>query len=563
MTERFAAWGEQETEKGVPPMIAMVADPVGITMEVNHLVLRRGAEWTDHSSRKNKLESASQLESVRMAIMNGAVKEEGEKRYGAEMLKATMLSIISPTATRHLGIHPTTWSEQRVEALKEVPMEEQIKIASERWSKYSKAYDADGMTRFLENYQEELAAHESRVLQPLDSAYLLWLQSPQLLAAFMHNYDTKMPDNGRDYLLTVNAIISDSTGRNSVREYLKEKLGGDPSDPANIFLRAMAFNQEQLINDVKTLCEQPSSNPRDPINPLGLAVYKKVEGHFAAFGMSKWLELSGQLSSLFFALGGPLAERATAFIDTGLVWGAAALPDRFAISFMRANLAATSPGQQLAAVEITGSRQAVARSLATAIADMSGGRGSLYRSGGRQVYDQQAEKVVSGKALIVVDEAEFKRLQMMSGRTPSAQRAATIATHVQVHDFERLYAASVRRFSSLEVKGGVIGALFAAASVSTAYGELAKAEAEANKKVGSASAAKKVKIAYWQVRSGMAALVGGLAETAAVMARQFSWGIKPIPLLNVLGVFNNYSQALSTVGRLLGGVGGIIAGVLT
>src|SRR5699024_2455804 len=310
-------------------------------------------------------------------------------------------------------------------------------------------------------------------------------------------------------------------------------------------------------------CEQPSSNPRDPINPLGLAVYKKVEGHFAAFGTSKWLKLSGQLSSLFFALGGPLAERATAFIDTGLVWGAAALPDRFAISFMRANLAATSPGQQLAAVEFTGSRQAVARSLATAIADMSGGRVSLYRSGGRQVYDQQAEKVVSGKALIVEDEAEFKRLQMMSGRTPSAQRAATIATHVQVHAFERLYAASVRRFSSLEVKGGVIGALFAAASGSTAYGELAKAEAEANKKVGSASAAKKVKIAYWQVRSGMAALVGGLAETAAAMARHFSWGIKPIPLLGNVTFFKSYSQALSTVGRLLGGVGGIIAGVLT
>src|SRR5699024_721800 len=134
------------------------------------------------------------------------------------------------------------------------------------------------------------------------------------------------------------------------------------------------------------------------------------------------------------------------------------------------------------------------------------------------------------------------------------------ATHVQVHDFERLYAASVRRFSSLEVRGGVSGALFAAASVSTAYGELAKADAEANKKVGSASAAKKVKIAYWQVRSGMAALVGGLAETAAAMARHFSWGARPIPLLSGFNILNSYSQALSTVGRLLGGVGGIIAG---
>src|SRR5699024_12453884 len=109
----------------------------------------------------------------------------------------------------------------------------------------------------------------------------------------------------------LNAIMSDSTGRSSVRKYLKQKLGEHPSDTTNIFLRAMAFNQEQLINDVKTLCEQSSRIPRDPINPLGLAVYKKVEDHFAAFGMSKWLELSGQLSSLFFALGGPLAERAT------------------------------------------------------------------------------------------------------------------------------------------------------------------------------------------------------------------------------------------------------------
>src|SRR5699024_3106919 len=74
---------------------------------------------------------------------------------------------------------------------------------------------------------------------------------------------------------------------------------------------------------------------------------------------------------------------------------------------------------------------------------------------------------------------------------------------------------------------------------------------------------KKVKIAYWQVRSGMAALVGGLAETAAAMARHFSWGARPIPLLGRISVLSSYSQALSTVGRLLGGVGGIIAGVLT
>ena len=60
----------------------------------------------------------------------------------------------------------------------------------------------------------------------------------------------------------------------------------------------------------------------------------------------------------------------------------------------------------------------------------------------------------------------------------------------------------------------------------------------------------------------MAALVGGLAETAAAMARQFAWGIKPIPLLRGFNILNSYSQALSAVARLLGGVGGIIAGVL-
>lgn len=536
-------WGKKAKNQ---PMMTTVPDPVGISMELNQLALHRASEWEDEPERKKRFESSAQIENVRNAVANGAVKQEADDRVENATWAVAITRLLAPTASRRV-IRPD-WAQRAGS----ISLQEQGKIAQENWEGYRDSFNHTKRQDFLTQYQSDLGDFDRTTIKSLDRAYIAWLNSSALAESFNCNYSVNDPDNGRDYVLTLKAVLKDASGRNAPRKFVHDQLKGDPNDKTNFVMRALGFNQDDLIKDTIAACER-NADGKDPVRTAGLDIYQATEKLYDRHGSADWKELAGHISALYFEVGGGVIEHLSNFVDKGMAWASASLSEKYVLGSMRAALQAGSPGMELVGLSFSGSQEQFSRALAIAVADASGGHSGFLRSRARQIANMNPKNTLTGRALLAVDSDEYSYLSRYSPKTKSSTRAAGIAEEINTETFERLYGSTVEKGSKLQLKGGVVGAIFSALSVRTAFKELADAEASANKGLT---------IPYMKVSNAMSTLTGALADVAAGISKSFEWGTKAPPLLGQLMKEATYTEALTGVGKLLGAIGGIVAGVL-
>lgn len=529
------------------PVLLGLDDATGIAMELNQLAQHRAAEWTEEPERKWKFQTVATIESIKDAVGNGAIKQEAADRERNAEAGHALFSIMMPAVTRQ--ITRPDWQDR----VKVVGRGEQARIYEAAWrDKYLKCFKDAERGAYVETYKSELKAFDAATIKPLDTAYVDWLKSTRFKRAFTHNFDPANIASGMNFGLTMYACIHGATGRNAARMFLTKSLEADPTQAEHVFVRAMVFGQDALAEKWVQAAGAAKAGSDMPWLDIGSRFYDALKETFVKGSTGSLEGAAANVSKYLFELGGPIITRLGNLADSGLVWAAAKLPEKRMLGLMQAVLTVEHPGMVISSIHFAGTRTETAHALAAGLAEMSGGRSSLLQSGARRVIDEVDHSMVNGHALLVMGEGDLKTFRQLSGRTGAGTRAGLVSAAVSVENFEVHYASCVRRVANAEVKGGVIGALLAALSARTAFKELAHAEA-----TGTDASAK-----LWNVRGGMSALAGGMADVAGSVGKSFSWGAARPPLLGQIEAMSTWSKALTGAGKLLGAAGGVVAGVL-
>lgn len=551
-TPGLIEWASQAAG-ALTPMLVAVDDPIGIAAELNELVKKRAVEWAEEPERKRKHQSALMIGAVRQAVENGAELQEAEDRKNAAGLADAFSRVLFGTAYRKI-VGP---SDEVIERAGRIREEDLTAIHADAWDKYEEMYDEPARESYLnDEYPAALAALEAQTLNPLDDAYLYWLRSPSFRQHFVCNYDPADVECGIGYTQAMLFVLLDASGRKTVADYLDACLQADPAQPEAVELRAMAFNQDALIQHWATSAAAGAQEEDGPFgwDAMADAVFSGFKNvlHEATGG-----SLSGPMSNLAtyaYEFSGPFLRRLNHVFDVATGAIIAQLPEKRVIALLGAVAKAENPHLRLMDLRTAPNRQQATRMVARAVAAISGTDELALRSGVRQSLDDFFDPLDGARypfqGIMLVDESQagsLAAMQSSGSRDARAQHLTCCVLRPERFSLQVEYTA--RRLVNLEVKTSFVSALLAVWSMSSAW-------AEVRKKPGLKSTA--------GFASGLAAFSSAALEGSGAALRSVPWGAARLTRPLALGAMRIATRAelLGFSGRLIGVVGGVVAGAL-
>ncbi len=537
-------WGNEHAAPHQPVMVAL-DDPAGIAMELNGLVLQRIAEITAEPEYRWKYETASSIVMLRGVVCQSAVTEESKSRI--RQRRHLLTQDHGPLANPSLSEESRQKLESMVKAAGDLSDQEEAQVRHDAWLDYAARYDEKGVETYLANVQDNLAKVTMPLVGNLDTVYVAWLRSKMLTRYFTHNYDRQQVDSGEAYTALASLVISEASGRTAVAHFLSEGLGKDPTDPDQWVARASLLNHDPLIAHLKEkAADKPASWDALVDKASAFLLASVVAGN-----AGKLDQATGVVSRWVYAVSGPLVNHVNQAFDKALSTPGKWLPARMQIAIMGAIGKRGNP--DLVMVDLHGSwtRKQAARALARTLASQAGGDELMYRSGARKAFDKLDKaggKRTAFRGVLLVDKNEIENLSSLS----KAERKAIISgvfSEVKPKQFEQMLEHSVGKLANLDVKAGIVGAVFAAVSVGSSYHALLKAEPGQTGK------------AAWSLGGGVSQLIGGIGETSGKLVRNVAERAPRLAGEMAQGVSGMARMAgwLEYGGRAFGVIGGLIA----
>lgn len=543
----MAEWAIEAAKPFKPAMLA-IPDAAGIAMELNHLAIQRALEWTEEPKRQWAFATATAIDGIREAVMHGAVEGEMANRVqNAELGDAYMMAKVGFP-------NQVAWQrhQDKIANAGKLSPEEIERIGKEAWPKYMKMYNEPARQTFLKQYASDFNALEQQTIKPLDTAYLAWLQSDHFTAHFTHNFDPANTESGMAHQAVVYACIKDATGRKGPSEYFKACLGKDPTHPGEVVLRALVFNQDQLARQWNEAAAEKGTEQETPWLDMG----EKIYGGFKdIFGKAHASELHGALAGLskyIYEMSAPIMERLNAAAAHGTAALAqAALPEQRLLGLMQSALSAEHPNKVLVDLRGIQTRKQAARALAGFLAELTGENEQQWRSGARAALDEAAGGRTQGypyQGLFVVDKKKVAQLTGMKG----AKRAAGVLSATDETEFETLLRGNARYVVGREVTASGLGLILTGFVLTNSYGELMKAEGADHTIKG------------FNFGSGVTAAVGEVGQIGGKMLGKTAWGASASEVAErmSMGRFGSLAELAEGTGRLLGVIGGVVAGLV-
>jgi len=546
--EGLTRWGRAAAQPWRPAIVGL-PDPAGLAMELNGLAIQRAVEFTEHRDRKWKYETAQLIAGVKEAMGHGAVPAMKNKLNLANAMAASLVASSegAPFASALVTPRPSN-----VDAYAEQHHDDIIKDDWE--NNYATRIKAADWNAYLGNattpgsYQQELDRFRSQTLAALDTAYVGWLQSPALKRYLSHNFDTQHMGSGEAYTELVGHLIAESSGRTTVFKALADMVAQDHSHPDAWLARALMLNHDPLI-------QQWSDTARKKATQSAFSwadVAEKAHDQFKDLivqGAGNQLQgrYLGKVARLLYQLSGPLTLQLNQAIDQGLA--SAALHAHLHLTVMGA--VARSGNPDMVMVELRGQwhRKDAARTMAAALAKLSGGHEAQFRSGARLALDKLPEgPAFPYHAIVLVDTGKAKQLAGLTG----AARTAAVGEVLTAAPLEEILPASVGKLASLDAKTSVVQMLLTLYTLSSAYKDMVGAKPdEAITKVANFG-------------GGVAGLSSGAAHVVGNVLKATEWGAAPLAQQFKFWDFRIAERAdwFTGVGKLLGTVGGVVGGVL-
>ena len=536
--------------KPYPPAMLALPDAAGIAMELNQLAIQRALEWTAESKREWPFATAATIAGLREAVMHGAVEWESRQRIIQTQSNLSMDH--GPLSAPFLPKGDRELLEKMVSDSGDLDPQEVDRLGKEAWSKYEEMFDEPARQAFLQQYADAFKALEQQTIKPLDTAYVAWLKSDAFKAHFTHNFDPADPGHGLAYQTLAYACIKDASGRKAPSDYLKLCLASDPTQPDEIVLRAVVFNQAQLAKQWNEVAAEKGTARETPWLDMGEKLYGGLKD---IFGKEQANQLQGALAGLsryIYELSAPIMARLNDAVAQGAAWlMQAGLPEQRLLALMQSVLTAQHPDKVLVDLRGMQTRKQAARALARLLATLTGENEQRWRSGARAALDEAAPGQTRGypyHGLFVVDKHQVAQLRGIYG----APRTQGVAQAIDDIEFETLLRDQTHFLIGREVTASGLGLILTGFVLTQSYGELMKAEGTEHT------------VKTYEFRAGITAAVGEVGQISGNILGKTAWGSATSPLARrlSLGRFSTLAKLFEGVGKMLGVIGGVVSGVI-
>lgn len=242
--------------KGV---IVALTDPTGILQDLAILAKSHEEAFLDQGDRRYHVAVNGWLQGLEDQIKDASQREWigsalDERAYRADPMASPdinnfrRLSPFGFTATRK-GFQVAT--SNRLAGMDTLDNLEQL--ADERWARYSKKLDAGERKAWQEKFADDLAAYHDTHIGPLVEGHVAWMKSLAMKNYKLSAFDDHDPESGLAYVQVVTACVQGTDDKAACQKLYNEWINGDPADPGNIILSALAYNQKAIKLELASL----------------------------------------------------------------------------------------------------------------------------------------------------------------------------------------------------------------------------------------------------------------------------------------------------------------------
>lgn len=244
----------QKVRPGGGAAIVALHDPVGLAMEIGALMEVRKTTFMNHESVVTPRFAASSIASLESTIKEQAklaeieagelLAQRAEEGPGAYNPNAALAGVQGDFEAAQ------RWRTHSPQSLK--------KVADSTWKKYTT--DRMGKPRFnqaasqawLKSYNEGFQKFDKESIAPLAKAHVAWLKTPCMVSHLSCNYDPKNLESGAAFTAAVAAMLRHTADKQpSYDLYCQWLKEGETSSAQNLLMRALCFNQEKLLEEIK------------------------------------------------------------------------------------------------------------------------------------------------------------------------------------------------------------------------------------------------------------------------------------------------------------------------
>ena len=283
----------EKVRPGGGAAIVALHDPVGLAMEIAALMEVRKTTFMNHESVVMPRFAASSIASLESTVKEQAKLQlmSDKEQNAAHMMAQGGVANLLPSFQRS------------VEDAAKVSAAELRQAADSTWKKYT--HDRTGKPRFdhagsqawLKSYNEGFQTFDKESIAPLAKAHVAWMQHRCMVSHLSCNYDSADRDSGVAYTATFVELLRNTLDKQPSYElYLKWLNDGDFSEN-NLAMRAIGFNQTELIDKLKAAEATPLDGRAFPTDAAAKAVSDFMEKMPAT--------ANAQLTALLAGLNGP------------------------------------------------------------------------------------------------------------------------------------------------------------------------------------------------------------------------------------------------------------------
>lgn len=234
--------------------IVALHDPVGLAMEIAALMEVRKTTFMNHESVVTPRFAASSIASLESTIKEQAKLAEIEAGELLAQRAEAGPAAYNPTAAL-AGIEgdfeaAERWRTHTPQSLK--------RVADSTWKKYTTdrlgkpRFDHAASQAWLKSYNEGFQTFDKESIAPLAKAHVAWLKTPCMVSHLSCNYDSQNLDCGAAFTAAVAAMLRHTADKQpSYDLYCQWLKEGETSSAQNLLMRALAFNQDKLLEEIK------------------------------------------------------------------------------------------------------------------------------------------------------------------------------------------------------------------------------------------------------------------------------------------------------------------------
>lgn len=546
------------------PALAALWDPVGIASELDPLMHECYEDFLyEDPDRARKLAVSQAIMSIRESIGNHAELEvmrtaeesaQNVEIYGTADPHAMPMPGGAGAETMAAGKMLAEWllgepekarNRSIAEAYRNVPKARLHQARSNSWTKYetrmvtgAKRYDEKARDDFQKAFDRALDGFNKKTIDPLARAHRAWLESEAMANVFACNYDEANMRSGEAYTGAVMLCIGNTQDKPVCFELYKTWLEGSPDDQKNLLLRALGFNQQ----DVLAAAAKASSSGVDPWNLSWPSLIKVYD--FAFQRVSNPATASCLIANFILGINGPLAWALSKATADGPIKGIGVL---FGMLSRKA----------MVPLQVEGDYRTFRRELIRKIRSLSAEAGHDVPSR-RALYDPvelelrrlevhglPMEGTTSKSFLVLVDPAHLS--SMPAGLT-KAQRTAWLARSLRLPNNYALMRlpGAWKGIINTDVRVGAASSVLDIVLLIKLWSD---SDDSMNHKVGDT---------WGRILGGVVGVAGGIIELVSKVAKaRVTFGLQFGRALDA-----SLAKLLESVGRRATAVGGVIIAVL-